>query len=179
MYMKNLFIAEATIKKQHVNERHFQDTTPILGSFTDYPKKRSFNRMIDSHWALQHIALNAFNATHKFRFSIKSLNTVSHFSTLDCWCEKKTSISRDQVIKKCCDTFQQKWKQAGWAPQIHNQYLQSQALVSPWSHFSIHCILLRNPRRSSKPSQCCWSGDGSASIQPGQKTQRRISLSPI
>ena len=39
----------------------------------------------------------------------------------------------------------------GWARQIHNQYFQSQALVSPWGHFSIHCIILRSPRRSSKP----------------------------
>jgi len=65
--------------------------------------------------------------------------------------KKKTLIPLDQVIKKNCDTFQQKWKQAGWAPQIHNQYLQSQALVSPWNQFSIICILLQSPRRSSKP----------------------------
>jgi len=39
MYVEDLFIAEATIQKQHVNERHFcQDTTPILGSFVDYRK---------------------------------------------------------------------------------------------------------------------------------------------
>ena len=79
-----------------------------------------------------------------------SLNTVSHFSTLDCWCEEKTSIPVDQVIKSV-DTFQEKWKHAGWAPQIHNQYLKSQALVTPWSHFSIHCILSQIPRGSSKP----------------------------
>jgi len=35
----------------------FQDTTHILGSFADYRKKRSFYRMIDSHWVLQHFAL--------------------------------------------------------------------------------------------------------------------------
>ena len=34
-----------------------QDTTPILGSFVDYRKKRSHNRMIDLHWAVKHIAL--------------------------------------------------------------------------------------------------------------------------
>jgi len=34
-----------------------QDTTPILGSLADYRKKRSYNRMIDFHWALKHIAL--------------------------------------------------------------------------------------------------------------------------
>jgi len=64
----------------------------------------------------------------------------------------------DQVIKKSCDTVQQKWKKAGWAPQIHNQYLQSQAVVSPWSHFSIHCILIRSPRTSSKlpPMLLIW-----------------------
>jgi len=27
--------------------------------------------------------------------------------------KKKTSIPLDQVIKKSCDTFHQKWKQAG------------------------------------------------------------------
>jgi len=34
-----------------------QDTTPILGSFVDYRKKRSYNRVIDLHWASKHIAL--------------------------------------------------------------------------------------------------------------------------
>jgi len=34
-----------------------QHTTPIVGSFADYRKKRSHNRMIDSHWAVKHIAL--------------------------------------------------------------------------------------------------------------------------
>jgi len=34
-----------------------QDTTPILGRFVDYRKKRSYNRMIDLHWALKHISL--------------------------------------------------------------------------------------------------------------------------
>jgi len=32
-----------------------QDT--ILGSFVDYRKKRSYNRVMDSHWALKHFAL--------------------------------------------------------------------------------------------------------------------------
>ena len=34
-----------------------QDTTPILGSFVDYRKKRSYNRVMDLHRALKHIAL--------------------------------------------------------------------------------------------------------------------------
>jgi len=34
-----------------------QDITPVLGSFVDCCKKRSHNRMIDSLWALKHIAL--------------------------------------------------------------------------------------------------------------------------
>jgi len=34
-----------------------QDTTPILGGFVDYRKKWSYNRIIDLHWALKHIAL--------------------------------------------------------------------------------------------------------------------------
>ena len=66
--------------------------------------------------------------------------------------KKKTSIPLDQVIKTSCDTVQQKWKQTSWASHIHNQYFQSQALVSLWSHFSIHCILSRSPRTSSKPA---------------------------
>ena len=45
--------------------------------------------------------------------------------------KKKTSSPLDQVIKKSSATVQQKWEQAGWAPQFHNQYIQSQALVSP------------------------------------------------
>ena len=55
--------------------------------------------------------------------------------------KKKTSIPLDQVIKKSCGTVQQKWKQANWAPQIHNQYFVSQALVSPWSHFLFKFIV--------------------------------------
>jgi len=35
----------------------FQGTTPILGGFADYRKKRSYNRMIDLYCALKHIAL--------------------------------------------------------------------------------------------------------------------------
>jgi len=34
-----------------------QDTTPISGSFADYRKKRSYNRMIDLHWASNRITL--------------------------------------------------------------------------------------------------------------------------
>ena len=34
-----------------------QDTTPILGSFVDYRKKRSYARVIDLHLALKHFAL--------------------------------------------------------------------------------------------------------------------------
>ena len=35
-----------------------QDTAPILDSFAGHRNKRSHNRMIDSHWALKHVALN-------------------------------------------------------------------------------------------------------------------------
>ena len=93
----------------------------------------------------------------------------------------KTSIPLDQVIKKSCDPAQQIWKQAGWATQIHNKHLQSQALVSSWSHFlfQFSVYYYEVPERAENHPQCCWSGDGSASIHPGQKTQRRINLSPI
>jgi len=49
--------------------------------------------------------------------------------------KKKTSIPLDQAVKKSCDTVQQKWEQVGWAPQIRNQCLQTQALVSPMKSF--------------------------------------------
>jgi len=49
------------LKRQFKNNTRMkgicQDTTPILGSFADYRKKRSYNRMIDLHWVLKHIAL--------------------------------------------------------------------------------------------------------------------------
>jgi len=64
--------------------------------------------------------------------------------------KKKKSIPLDQVIKKKLWHFLTE-VEASWAPQIHNQYPQSQALVSSWGHFSIHCILLRSPRKSAKP----------------------------
>ena len=34
-----------------------QDITPILDGSAGYREKRFHNRMIDSHWALKHIAL--------------------------------------------------------------------------------------------------------------------------
>jgi len=37
---------------------------------------------------------------------------------------------------KSCDTVQQKWEQAGSAPQNHNQHVQTQELVSPIKSFS-------------------------------------------
>jgi len=57
MYIKDLFIAEATIQNNTWMKGICYDTTPILGSFADYRKKRSYNRMIDLHWAFKHIAL--------------------------------------------------------------------------------------------------------------------------
>jgi len=37
--MKNLFTAEAAIKKQNVNERHLPEHYPILGSFVGCREK--------------------------------------------------------------------------------------------------------------------------------------------
>jgi len=34
-----------------------QDTAPISGSFVDYRKQRSYNRVMGLHWALKHFAL--------------------------------------------------------------------------------------------------------------------------
>jgi len=53
MYMKDLFIAEATIQKQNVNERHLLGHYSHLDCSTGYREKRSHNRMIDSRWALK------------------------------------------------------------------------------------------------------------------------------
>jgi len=111
-----------------------QDTTPILGSFGSYRNKRSHDKVT--------LGLNAY-------FPKMHLMPIHIFWHWIADVKKKATIPLDQVIQKSCDTSQQKWKQADWAPQIHNQYLQSQALVSLWSHFSIHCILLRSPRRSA------------------------------
>jgi len=35
------------------------------------------------------------------------------------------------------------------------------------NHFSINCILFRSPEKARSHHPCCWSDDGSASIQPG------------
>jgi len=57
--MKELFIAEAIIQKQHVKKGICQDTTPVsVKALLAIVKKRSHNRMIDLHWALKHVALN-------------------------------------------------------------------------------------------------------------------------
>ena len=40
-------------------------------------------------------------------------------------------------MKKSFDTVKQTWEQVGWAPQINNQYIQTQALVSPIKSFSM------------------------------------------
>jgi len=54
MYMKDLLL-----KRQSKNNTWmkgiYQDT--ISGSFVDYRKKRSYNRVIDLHWALKHFSL--------------------------------------------------------------------------------------------------------------------------
>jgi len=81
----------------------------------------------------------------------KSSSDLATLTGLLMWRKTHQSQLLKKVTEKSCDPFQQKWKQAGWALQIHNQYLQSQALVSPWSHFSINCTLSRTARRSSKP----------------------------
>ena len=57
MYMERVIIAEATFQKQKMKGFCY-GITPILESSTGYgKKKRSHNRMIDSHWAWKHIAL--------------------------------------------------------------------------------------------------------------------------
>jgi len=78
--------------------------------------------MIDLHWVLKHIALNTFNATYKGRFSIQYLNAVSHFSTLDYWCEKNINPTRLGYLKKLWH-FSTEVEASGLSRQIHNQYL--------------------------------------------------------
>jgi len=57
MYMKNVFIAEATIQNRNVNERYFLGQYSHLDSSAGIVKKDLIIPMIGSHWALQHIAL--------------------------------------------------------------------------------------------------------------------------
>ena len=50
--------------------------------------------------------------------------------------------------------------------KIYNQYLQTQALVSPLKSFSNSlCSTTNPPKQSYSHPQRCWSGNGSASIQ--------------
>jgi len=51
MYMESIFIAEATIQNKKQMKGFCDGITPILDSSSDYREKRSYNRMIDSHWA--------------------------------------------------------------------------------------------------------------------------------
>ena len=91
---------------------------------------------------------------------------------------KKSSIPRGQVIKKSRDTVQQKWKRAGWASQIHNQYLQSQAVVFPWSHFQFNVYYHKTPKKfKATPNAVDVAMDLLLSSQA--RKRRRISLSPI
>jgi len=57
LHVHEKFIAEATIQKQNVNERHLLGHYSHLDSSADYREKRSHNRTLYSHWALKHIAL--------------------------------------------------------------------------------------------------------------------------
>jgi len=69
---------------------------------------------------------------------------------------KKTSIPLDQVFKKSCDTFQQKWKQAGRAPQIHNQYLKSNSSLPQCRiNNSSKCSNCYGPRAFGGPAVFC------------------------
>jgi len=55
----------------------------------------------------------------------------------------KIAIPLVQVMKKSCDTVQQKW--------AHNQYLQTEAVVSPIKPFSdsLHCMLLQGSHKQA------------------------------
>jgi len=49
------------------------------------------------------------------------------------------------VLKNSCNISQQKWKQAGWAPQIHNQYV--------WSRSSLYMKSVFNSLYTTTKSQ--------------------------
>jgi len=153
----------------------FQDTTPILGSFPGYLEKQSHNRMIDSCWASSILPWNTFNATYKGIFSIKSLKPFHIFRHWIADMKKKSSIPLDQVIKKVVTPFNRSGSKRAEPPKFTINTSKVKLWSSHESFFiSIHCILLRSPRTSYNHPQCCRSGHGSASIQPGQKTHRRI-----
>jgi len=64
---------------------------------------------------------------------------------------QKHQSHKTRLLKKVVTLFNRsgsKWA----APPKFTINTSSQALVYPWSHFSIQFILLRSPRRSSKPS---------------------------
>ena len=57
------------------------------------------------------------------------------------------------------DAVHLKWEQAGWVPEIHNQYLQTQTLHDPRKrHFTIYCILPQSPPSKLKttPMPLAW-----------------------
>jgi len=55
--LKTYLLLKRQFKNNTLMKGICQNTTTNLGSFADYRKKRSYNRMIDLHWALKHIAL--------------------------------------------------------------------------------------------------------------------------
>ena len=102
-------------------------------------------------------------------------NTVSHLSTLDCWCEEKTSIPLDQVIKKVVTLFSRSGNKRTDPPKFTINTSKAK-IVSPHDViFQFIVYYYEGPEEAQSHTQCCWSGDGSASVQRGQKT-KEISL---
>jgi len=94
--------------------------------------------------------------------------------------KKKTSIPLDQVIKKVVTPFSRSGSKRAEPPNSQPMPPKSSSRLPMKSFFiSIYCTLLQSPEQAENHHQCCWSGDGSASIQQRQKTQRRINLLPI
>ena len=54
---------------------------------------------------------------------------------------KKHQSHQTRLLKKVMTLFNRSGSKRAEPPQIHNQYLQSQALVSPWSHFLFRFIV--------------------------------------
>ena len=147
---KNYLLLKRQFTSQTWMKGICQDTTSILGSSAGYPEKRSHNRMIDSHNKAYSPKIGLhLTPLVKVDFQSSVLYHFTFFNTGLLMWRKKHQPHETRSLNKVVTLCTTEEEVSGLTPQIHNQYLQSQALVSTWSHFSIHCI--RSPGRSSKP----------------------------
>ena len=64
-------------------------------------------------------------------------------------------------------------------PNSQSIPLKLSSSLSMKSFFQFIVYYYEAPEEAQSQPQCCWSGDGSATIKPGQKARRSINLSPI